>query len=96
VGLFNFFKRRKSSGSAAFKNSPECKRLLTHIDAHNQTLALAREEYFTGDGKPYHYYFDNNTMRAAGYYFWLGYDQTDAIVAEKFQGRNIATTKTGW
>ncbi len=95
MGLFDFFKNKKYSDSTNFKDSEECKKLLEHIERHNEKLKVVREEFFKGEGKEYKYYFDNNKIRAEGYYYYLGYDKQGEIVDEKFQGKNIEYYENG-
>ena len=44
MGLFKIFKRSKSASD--FKNSEECKNLLSQIELHNKELKVVRKEYF--------------------------------------------------
>lgn len=92
--LFDFF-RRKHSGADAFKKSAEAKQLLERIDEHNKDLEVVSEEYFEGPGKPYRYLYANGTVRAEGFYYYLGYDKRGEIVEEKFQGRNVEYFEDG-
>ena len=95
MGLFDFFKIKKTSDSNDFKNSEECKRLLEDIEKHNEKLKVSRKEFFEGKGKEYKYYFENGNIRAEGYYYFLGYDKNGEIVDEKFQGKNIGYYENG-
>ncbi len=95
MGLFDFLKRNKNTGSDAFKNSAEAKRLLEQIEKHNKELETVTEEYFDGEGKPYQYLFKDGTIRAEGFYYYLGYDKRGEIVDEKFQGKNIEYFENG-
>lgn len=92
--LFDFF-RRKDSGANAFKNSSEAQQLLERIDKRNKELAVVAEEYFEGPGKPYRYLHADGTVRAEGFYYYLGYDKRGEIVEEKFQGRNVEYFEDG-
>ena len=95
MGFFSLFKIKKHNTLNGFKNSNECNALLAHIEHHNESLKVVREEFFNGEGKEYKYYFDCDKIRASGYYFYLGYDKNGKIVEERFQGKNIEYYESG-
>ena len=93
MGLFKIFKRSKSASD--FKNSEECKNLLSQIELHNKELKVVRKEYFGDQGKTFKYYYPDSQVRSEGNYYYLGYDKRGVIVDEKFQGKNIEYYENG-
>jgi antitoxin component YwqK of YwqJK toxin-antitoxin module len=94
MGLFDFFKPRKSKHSYQWTES-EKQAIIAQIEEHNKATEPIRYETFKGDGKPYKYYFDSGIVRAQGYFYQLGYDMSGVIQDEKFQGKNIDFYESG-
>ena len=94
MGLFDFFRKNKQVHSSKW-NEEDKRKIIEAVDRHNKEIEVIRKEVFPGEGQPYRYYYDNGNVRAEGFYYSLGYDKTDQLQDEKFQGKNVEYHENG-
>jgi len=94
MGVFDIFRKSKEKHSSKWSDEDK-RKIIEKINVHNKEIEVVREEVFSGEGKQYRYFHENNNVRAEGFYYSLGYDKRDQVQNEKFQGKNVEYHENG-